>query len=137
MCACSCDPETAVLITVDKNVTQIIVQAELQETVTGMRDSPSVLVMMIYKQAMSVGTVTESAVMVSTATRTILNAQDIIMVVHHLMQQRCTDLFYWAGQSTGTNVDLMGGTLLADPGIIPQGEMAISLGRGLDCNCGP
>ena len=134
MCSSSCDPETAVLIAVDKNVAQIIVQAELKQIVTGMGNSPSVLVMVFHNQAMGMGAVSESPVMVSTATGTVLNTQDVIMVVHHFMQQCGTDLFDGTGQSTGTNVDLMCGTLLADPGIIPEREMPVGLWRGLNCD---
>ena len=127
MCAGSCDSVATVLVAIDKDVTQVIVQAELKQSVAGMCDGPSVLVMMIYDQSMILGAVTESAVVVSPATGTVLDAQNVIMVVHHLMQQCGTNLFDGTGQSTGTNIDLMGGTLLADPGVIPKGEMPIGL----------
>ena len=132
MCAGSCDSVAAVLVAVDENVTQIVVQAELQQTVTGACDGPSVVVMVIYDQTMSFCAIPESAVMVSSSTGTVLDAQNVIVVVHHLMQQCGTDILNRTGQGTGSDVNLMGGTFLADPSIIPQGEVAVSLGRGLD-----
>ena len=52
------------------------------------------------------------------------------------MQQCGADLFNGTGQCTGSNVDLMGGTFLADPGVIPQGEVAVGTGRTLYGYCG-
>ena len=97
MCTGSGDSEFTILIAIDEYVTQVIVQAELKQTVTGVCDSPSVLVMMIYDQAMGMGTVAESAVVVSTATGAVLDSQNVIMVVHHLMQQCGTNLFDGTG----------------------------------------
>ena len=87
MCAGSRDSVTAVFVPVDENVTQVIVQAELQKTVTGACDCPSVFVVMIHDQTMSFCAVTESAVVVSSSTGTVLDTQNVIVVVHHLMQQ--------------------------------------------------
>ena len=42
VCAGACDSETAVFVAVDKDVSKVIVQAELQKTVTGACDCPSV-----------------------------------------------------------------------------------------------
>ena len=47
VCACSSDPVSAVFVPIDEDVTQIVIQAELQETVTGACDCPSVLVVMM------------------------------------------------------------------------------------------
>ena len=132
MCAGSCDSETAVFVAVDQNVTQVIVHAELQETVTGACDGPSVLVVMIHDQTMSFCTVTEATVVVSSSTGTVLDTQNVIVVVHHLVKQRGADFFNGPGQGTGSDVDLVCGTLLADPGVITQGEMPITFWSALD-----
>ena len=42
MGAGSCDSEATVFVAIDQNVTQVIVQAELQETVTRACDCPSI-----------------------------------------------------------------------------------------------
>lgn len=132
MCAGPCDSEAAVLVAVDENITQVIVQAELQEAVTGACDGPSILFVMIYDQTMSHSAVPESAVMVGASTGTVLDTLNVIMIVHHLMQQCGTDFFDGTSQGTGSNVDLMGGTFLADPGVIPEGEMPITFWSALD-----
>ena len=137
MCTGACDSIAAILVAVDEDVTQVIVQAELQETVTGACDCPSVLVMMSHNQTMRFCAVPESAVMVSSSTGTVLDAIDVAVVVHHLMQQCGADLFDRTGQGTGTQIDLMGSALLADPGVIPKGEMAVSFWGGLDGDGGP
>ena len=125
MGAGSSDSVAAVFVAVYENVTQVIVQAELQKTVTGACDCETVLGVMIHNQTMCFCAVTETAIVVSTSTGTVLDSQNVIVVVHHLMQQCGADLFDGASQGTCSDVDLMGGTLLADPGIIPQGEVAL------------
>ena len=132
MCAGACDPVAAVFVAVDENVTQIIVQAELQEAVAGACDRPSVFVVVIHDQTVCFCAVPETAVVVSAATGTVLHTVDVIVIVHHLMQQRGADVFDRTGQGTGSDVDLMGGPLLADPGVIPEGEVAVGLRGGLD-----
>lgn len=57
-------------------------------------------------------------------------------VVDHLMQERGTDILDGTGQRACADVDLVGCSLLADPGIIPEGEMAICSGCALDCDGG-
>ena len=137
MCAGTCDSESAVLVAVDENVTQAIVQAELQETVTGACNGETVLGVMIHNQAMGFCAVTETAVMVCSASGAVLDAQDIIVVVHHLVKQRGADFLDGTGQGTGSNVDLVGSPLLTDPGVIPKGEVAIGFGCGLNGDGGP
>lgn len=85
MCTGSGDSESTILIAIDEYVTQVIVQAELQETVTGACDCPSVLVVMIHNQTMGMGTVSKSAVVVGAASGTVLDTQNVIVVVHHLV----------------------------------------------------
>ena len=86
MCAGACNSVAAVLVAVDENVTQIIVQTELQETVTRACDGETILGMMIHNQTMRFSTVTESAVVVGSSTGTVLNTLDVIVVVHHFVK---------------------------------------------------
>lgn len=137
MCTRAWDSVAPIFVAVDQNVAKIIIQAELQKTVTGACDCETVLGVMIHNQTMCFCAVTETAIVVSTSTGTVLDSQNIIVVVHHLMQQCGADFFNGAGKGTCSDVDFMGGTLLADPGIIPQGEVAIGSGRGLDGDGGP
>ena len=63
--------------------------------------------MVIHNQTVCFCAVTEFAVMVSSSSTAILDPQNVIVVVHHLMQQCGADLFDGASQGTGANVDLM------------------------------
>jgi hypothetical protein len=128
----SCDSVAAVFVAVDQDVTQVIVQAELQETVTGTCDCPSVLVVMIHDQTMSFCAVPEFAVVVSASTGTILDSQNVIVVMNHFVKQGGTDFFDGTGKGTGSNIYFVGSALLADPGVIPQGEVAVGLRCRLD-----
>ena len=132
MCAGSCDSVGAVFVAVYENVTQIVVQAKLQETVTGTCYGETVLGVVIHNQTMGFCAVSESAVVVSTSTGTVLNAHNIIVVVYHLMQQCSTDFFDGSGKSTGSKIYLMEITFLGNPGIFSKGEMPITFWSALD-----
>ena len=93
VCAGACDSVASILVAVDQNVAQIVIQAELQEAVARACDCPSVLVVMIHDQTMSFSTVTETAVVVGASSGAVLDSQNVIVVVHHLVQQCGTDLF--------------------------------------------
>lgn len=97
MCAGACDSVAAVLVAVNENVTQIVVHAELQETITGACDCPSILFVVIHDQSVILGTVSESTVVVGSTTGTVLDTQNVIVVVHHLMQQCSADFFNGTG----------------------------------------
>ena len=53
-------------------------------------------------------------------------------VVDHLMQERGTDILDGTGKSSFSDVDLVGCSFLADPGIIPEREVAVCSGCALD-----
>ena len=78
MCAGSRDPVTAVFVAVDENVTQVIVQAELEQDIAGTGNRPTVFVMMIYDQTVSHGTVPEFPVVICPTSGTVLDSQNII-----------------------------------------------------------
>ena len=85
MCTGACDSIAAILVAVDQNVTQIIVQAKLQETVTGACDCPSVLVVVAHDQTMGFCAVTETAVVVGTSSGAVLDAVYEAVIMYHLM----------------------------------------------------
>lgn len=134
MCTCSGDPVTAAFVPVDENVGQVIVQTELQETVTGTGDGPTVFIVVFHQKAMGLCAVTESPVVVCPASGTVLDAIYVIVVVHHFVQQCGGDLFDGTGQGSGTNIDFVESSPLRNPGVIPEGEMAVGLRCALDGN---
>ena len=112
------------LIAVDQNVGQVIVQAELKQGITGACNRPAVLIMVIHQEPMGHGAVPESSVMICPSPTAILDAVDKTMVVHHLMQQGGADVFNGSGQSSCAQIYFMGRTVLTDPGVIAEGEVA-------------
>ena len=86
MCAGACDSVATVFVPVDENVAQVVVQAELEQGVTGACECPSVFVVMINDQTVGLCAVPEFTVMVGAASGTVLNTVDVAVVVHHLMQ---------------------------------------------------
>lgn len=87
MCACSCDPVTPKLVTVNQDVAQIIVQTELKQTVAGACNRPAVGGMVINIQAMGNRTIPETPVVVGVTTAAILYAVDVVVIVHHFVQK--------------------------------------------------
>ena len=87
MCACSCASVAAVFVAVDQNVTQIIVQAELKQTVAGGCDCPTVFFVVIHNKTMCFCAVPEFAIVICAASGTILDTICKVMVVYHFMQQ--------------------------------------------------
>ena len=87
---------------------------------------------MIHNQTMGFCCIPELAIVVGVAPAAILNAVNVVIIVHHLMQQCCGNLFDGTGQGSGSNVDLVGAADLGHPGVLSQGEVAVCLGGGLD-----
>ena len=132
MCAGSGDSVTAVFVPVDENVGQVIVQAELQYGIAGTCDRPSVLVVVTYDQTVCYCAVPKSPIVICPTPGTVLDTDDEIVVMNHLMEQRSTDVLDGSSKGSCANVDLMACAVLADPGVIPEGEVAVGFRSGLD-----
>ena len=135
MCAGACDSVATVFVPVDENVAQVVVQAELEQGVTGACECPAIRRMVIHDESASFCTVPETAVVVGSSSGTVLDAQDIIVVVYHFVKQGGGDLFDRTCQSTGTDVDLVESSPFGNPGVIPKGEVSVGLRGGLDGDC--
>ena len=120
MCTGACNLKAGELIAVNQNVGQFIVQAELQESITGGSMTPAVFIRMGNNQTTLFCCCFESFVVVGIAPAAILNPVDIIMVVYHLMQQCGGNFFNRAGQCTSSDIDFMGCTVFGKPCIIPK-----------------
>ena len=83
----ACYPVTVELIPIYQNVAQIVVQTELQQTVTGRGMRPSVFFAVAHAQAARFGGFLKAAVVVCIAPAAILNTVFIIEVMYHFMQQ--------------------------------------------------
>ena len=126
------DLEAAVLVAVQQDVGQVVLQNHFQKLVAGSGVRPSVLLGVGDNQATGFGGIPELAVVVGVAPAAILNPVDMVVVVNHLMQQRCGDLLNGAGQGSGSDVDFVGAAKFGHPSVLPEGEVAVCLGGGLD-----
>ena len=132
MGASASDLEAAELVSIQKDVAQFVLQNHFQEVIARSGDCPTILVMMIDNQTMSQGCISEFAVVVCVASAAILNALHIIVVVNHLMQEGCGNLFDGAGEGSCSNVDFVSAADLGNPGVLSQREVSIGFWRGLD-----
>ena len=132
MSTSAADMEAAELVPIDKNVAQLVLQNHFQKLVARTGDRPTILVMVIDNQAMGEGCISELAVVVGVASAAILNTIHIIVVVNHLMQEGCGNLFDGAGQRSCSDVDFVSAADLGNPGVLSQREVSVSLWRGLD-----
>lgn len=132
MCARACDPVTAELVAVEQDVAQVIVQTELEQLVSGGGVRPSIFVAVFYAQATLFRSNLEPLVVVGVAPTAILDAVDVVVVMHHFVKQSGAHALNRTGKGTCADVDFVAHAVLADPCVIPEGEMAVGLGRGLD-----
>ena len=137
MCTCSSDPVAAVLIAVNQNVAKVIVQTELKQAVTGACDCPAVSGVVVNIQTMRHCTIPETPVVVCIATAAILYAIDVVIIVYHFMQQGGGNVFNGSCQCSSSNIDFMTCAVLGNPCIIPEGEMSVGFGGGLDGDVRP
>ena len=56
---------------------------------------------------MALGNLLEAFVVVGIASARVLDSVDMAVVMHHLMQQRCADVFDWPCERTGSDVDFI------------------------------
>ena len=119
------DTKPAELVSVYQNIAQVIIQAELQQAVTGSSDCPPILVMVFYNQAPGLCAVPKFPIVIGAAPAAILNAAHIIVVVYHLMQQCSANFFNGARQRSRANIDFVGAAQFGNPCIFPEGEMTV------------
>ena len=124
----ACDPVAAELIPVYQNVGQVIIQTELQQTVTGRGMRPSVFVAVVYYQAARFGCCLESFIVVSVSSGTILYSIDVSGIMNHFVKESCHDFLYIPPKGSSSDVDFMCSTQLGNPCIFPEGEVAVCLG---------
>ena len=130
--ASAADLETAELIAVDQDIGQTVIKNEVKQLFAGFGGAPSVTLAVAHDQTVGFCCGLEALVVVGVAAAAILNAVGIVEVVAHLMKERGADILNGSGQRASADVDLMGLAVLGDPSIVPQGEVTVSLRRGLD-----
>ena len=83
-------------------------------------------------QTMALGNRLETLVVIGVASARVLDAVDMAVVMHHLMQQRCADVFDWPCERTGSDIDFVTAAGDRNPCIVTHGEVPVSPRRGLD-----
>ena len=137
MSARSRDLKPAVFVPVNQNVGQAVFKDESKERVTGGSMRPSVFVAVLHVQPVGLCRRFEFLIMVGVSPATILYAVFVVEIVYHLMEQGCRYFLDGPRQRSRADVDFMRPAQLGNPGIIPQGEMTVCAGRGLDGDGGP
>ena len=89
MSASASDLKAAELVPIDKNVAQLVLQNHFQKLIARACNCPTIFVVVLDDQTVSLGRIAELAVVVGVASAAILNALHIIVVVNHLMQEGC------------------------------------------------
>ena len=85
---------------------------------------------------MALGNLLEALVVIGIASACVLDAVDMAVVMHHLMQQRCADVFDWPCERTGSDVDFIAAASDGYPSIISHREVPICSWGGLNSDGG-
>ena len=81
---------------------------------------------------MALGNPLEALVVIGVASACVLDAVDMAIVMHHLVEQRCTDVFNGPCERTGPDIDLVAAAHDGNPCVISHREMPIRSWRGLN-----
>lgn len=81
---------------------------------------------------MTLGNPLEALVVIGVASAGVLDALDMAVVMHHLVKQRCADVFNGPCECTGSNIDFIAASGNRNPGVISHGKVSVGPWRGLD-----
>ena len=126
------DGKAAELIAVDQDIGQTVFQHEVKQIVAGLGGAPSVALAVAHDQTVGFGSSLEALVVVGVSTTAIMDTVDEVEVMAHLMKERGADVLDGSRKRPRADVDFVGLAVLGDPSIVPQGEVTISLRRGLN-----
>lgn len=132
MCSCSRYLKHGCFVPIDENVGQVVVQNELQKLVCGSGMRSTVFRAVGQEQSARLRRALEPLIMIGIASGAILDTVDVIIVMHHFMQQRCTYTFNRSCKCPCSDIDFMGAPVLGNPSIIPQTEMSIGFWSALN-----
>ena len=136
MCSCSCNRYAVELVAGDEDIAQIIFEHKGQQLIVWLSDGPAVFFVMAHRQAMALGNLLEAFVVVGIASARVLDSMDMAIVMNHLVEQRCADVFDWSCERTGSNVDFIAAAGDRNPCIVSHGEVPIRSRGGLNSDGG-
>jgi hypothetical protein len=109
------DLEAAELVPIEKNVGQVVLQNDFQKVIAGSGDCPTILVVVIHDQTVSLGGIPELAVVVGVASGAILNAVNMVSLAEAMAYQEMGEpeaaresLQYYAGYLQKAYLDVPG-----------------------------
>lgn len=132
MRSCSCNRYAVELIAGDEDIAQIVFEHKSQQLVVWLSDGPAVFFMMAYHQAMTLGNLLEAFVVVGIASACVLDAVDVAVVMHHLVKQRCADVFNGSCERSSSDVYFIAASRDRYPSVISHREVSICTWRGLN-----
>ena len=130
--SCSCNRYAVELIAGDEDIAQIVFEHKSQQLIVWLSDGPAVFFVMAHRQTMALGNLLEALIVVGIASACVLNAVDMAVVMRHLVEQRCADVFDWSCERTGSNVDFIAAAGDRNPCIVSHGEVPIRSRGGLN-----
>ena len=130
--ACTGHGNAVELVAGDEDVRESVLQHEVQQGLRGAGDGPAVLLAVLHREPVALRSLLEAAVVVGPAPAGVFDAVEVAVIVAHLVEQGGADVLNGAGQRPGSDVYLVGGSGGGYPRVVPQGEVAVSLGRALN-----
>ena len=105
--SCSCNRYPVEFIAGNEDVAQIVIEHESQQLIVWLSDGPAIFFVMAHCQTMALGNLLEAFVVVGIASAGVLDAIDMAVVMHHLVEQRRADVFDRSCERTGSDVDFI------------------------------
>lgn len=134
--SCSCNRYAVELIAGDEDIAQIVFEHKSQQLIVWLSDGPAVFFVMAYSQTVALGNLLEAFVVVGISSARVLDAVDVAVVMHHLVKQRCADVFNGSCERTGPDIDFVAAASDGYPSIVSHREVTICSRCRLDSNGG-
>ena len=132
MRSCSCNRYPVELIAGNEDIAQIIFEHKGQQLIVWLSDGQAVFFVMAHRQTMALGNLLEALIVVGIASACVLDAVDMAVVMHHLVEQRCADVFDRSCERTGSNVDFIAAAGDRNPSVVSHREVPIRSWGGLN-----
>ena len=136
VCSCSCNRYAVELVAGNEDVAQIVIEHESQQLIVWLSDGPAIFLVMAYRQTMALGNLLKALVVIGIASAGVLDVVDMTIVMHHLVKQRCADIFDRSCERTGSNVDFIAAAGDGYPSVVSHGEVPIRSRGGLNSDGG-
>lgn len=134
--SCSCNRYAVELIAGDEDIAQIVFEHKSQQLIVWLSDGPAVFFVMAHRQTMALGNFLKALVVIGIASARVLDSVDMAVVMHHFVQQRCTDVFNGSCERTGPDIDFIAAAGDGYPSVISHREVPIRSWGGLNSDGG-